>query len=77
MPSFESPFSIGDRVYIDGDTSGTATVTTLAFKPHLSDVEVSYVSNGAHQQFWVAPWRLTVAKTAEEENYPRLPSDAS
>lgn len=74
MATFESPLSVGDIVFIDGDESGKATVTALLFKPHLSDVEVSYVFNGDPKQFWCAPWRLTLAKTESEVNYPRLPT---
>lgn len=59
LHSFESPFTIGDFVAIDGDASIRMRVTGLCFRAGLAEVEVSYVNNGVIETQWVAAWRLT------------------
>jgi hypothetical protein len=62
MTTFESKFSIEDKVYIDGRCGHgevVATVCAVLFRTERPLVEVSWVSNGIHTH-WIEPWRLTL-----------------
>lgn len=56
--TFHSPFSLGQKVNIDGDTSIAATVIGFAFYVEKADVLVSWWHNGELRQAWVTETRL-------------------
>lgn len=58
MHTFESPFAIRDKVYIDGDESLVGYVTAVVWREEKPVVEVSWVSDCA-KTAWFEIWRLT------------------
>ena len=59
-----SSFIIGDKVEVDGDQSLIATVTGVWFQSaEFYRVECSWLHNGANQQAWIEPKRLTLRKS--------------
>ena len=58
----ECQFDFGERVIIDKDPSLVAVVTTVWFKSHIAECEVSYVHNGDLKTAWIATWRLSKAE---------------
>lgn len=73
MPAPKIEISAGDTVYIDGCEAFSARVLAIAFYADHVEAKISWLANAIMQERWIEPWRLTVAKTVEEENYPRLP----
>lgn len=62
MMTLESPFTFGERVIIDGDTSLVARVTKFSFShPDICEIMVSWVHNGAISESWISNWRLSPA----------------
>lgn len=57
MASFESRFSIGDKVIIDGDVRLVGVVTAVMFRNENPQVEVSWVSE-VSRSAWIETWRL-------------------
>ncbi len=58
--TYESPFSIGDRVFADGCDQLTMTITAVTFRSTHALVECSWVS-GQSYTAWIEPWRLEKA----------------
>jgi len=56
---FESRFSWGDKVTIDGDRSITATVIGFGFYPHQTVVQCSWFHSGTVIEAWIGDFRLT------------------
>lgn len=60
--TFESKFSIGDRVNIDGDSSLAAVVTAVCFRQYGGRpaplFEVSWISQGSNHSAWIEEFRL-------------------
>ena len=56
---FESKWTFGDRVLIDGDSSIKGTVTALLFRPSHYLVEVSWFHNGEAKCAFVEEFRLS------------------
>lgn len=54
-------FEFGDSVIIDGCDALVARVTGVMFKSSISQVEISWVHNGAINTQWVDDWRLSPA----------------
>lgn len=69
---FASQFSIGDIVHCDGDETFGMRVTGIAFYFGRVMAQLSWFANGCAQEVWFDEFRLSIARTAEEENYPRL-----
>jgi hypothetical protein len=63
---FEAEFGFGDRVWIDGDRSLTATVVAVSFSGGFDrariQYEVSWIANGVAQVAWVDQFRLSLAR---------------
>jgi hypothetical protein len=68
----ETPFMLGDRVWLDGDESIVATITCMLFNGCWS-FQISWMSNGDYKDVTVGAWRLTIVPGEEPEpDYPKL-----
>lgn len=76
MPKPNVEIAAGDTVYIDGCEIFSARVLAMAFYAAHVEAKVSWLANGVLQEEWFEAWRLTIVKTAQEENYERLPGSA-
>jgi hypothetical protein len=57
--TFETAFSLRDRVCIDGDRSLMGVVTAVQFREIRAPLYgVSYVFNGDAREAWFEEWRL-------------------
>lgn len=56
---FKSEFALGDRIWIDGDTSIKATIIGILFRHTGQEAEIAWIVNGDHKTAWVATWRLS------------------
>lgn len=56
---FDIPFSLGERVVIDGDKELVGVVTALCWRATMPEVEVSWIHQGVSHSVWMPPWRLT------------------
>lgn len=62
MTILQSRWSFGDRVHIDGDSSITAVVTAICFRPDRAAVmEISWFHDGDSKSAWIEDLRLTNA----------------
>ena len=59
MIIYQSKFSLGDRVYVDGCCDLVMTVTAILWRCEREQVECSWMSGGAHTA-WIEPWRLAL-----------------
>lgn len=53
------PFSLTEKVLIDGDPSIIGVVIAVMFETTGSSVKVSWVHSGAIHREWIDEWRLT------------------
>jgi len=60
--TFESPFALGDRVWIDGCRDLTAIVTGLCWRNERVSVECSWIAVSDAKEAWIQAWRLTLAE---------------
>lgn len=59
---YAAPFSIGQRVHIDGCTDLKGTVTAILWRSAaVQQLEVSWIHNGSSMAAWVEPFRVTEA----------------
>lgn len=58
---YEAAFPIGDRVFIDGDTTLHAVVTAVLWRVERPQVECSWFHNGDSRCAWIEQWRLEKA----------------
>ena len=61
MPTFETPFGLGDRVVVDDDESIVAVVTQVCWGDYGANIQISWFSNGNLNTAWVADPRLAKA----------------
>lgn len=59
---YDIPFSIEDRVHIDGDKSITAVVIGVLFRRQGFQLEVAWFNGGSHRTAWIDLFRLTSAE---------------
>ena len=59
MNTFESPFAIGEAIYIDGDISLKAIILAHAFRAGNHTLDVAWFHNGEAKSTWIEEWRLT------------------
>lgn len=57
MVTFQSPFAVQDRVYIDGDERLIGCVTAVLWRNENPLIEVSWV-DGHGRTGWFEQWRL-------------------
>lgn len=63
--TFETTFSLRDRVCVDGDPSLTGVITAVQFREIRAALYgVSYVLNGDAKEAWFEEWRLSAAIAA-------------
>ena len=68
----ETPFMLGDRVWLDGDESIVATIICMLFNGCWS-FQISWMHNGDYKDVVVAAWRLTIVPGEEPvPDYPKL-----
>lgn len=56
-----SPFTFGDRVILDGDSSLIARVTAVLFRYEYCQIEIAWLHNGSSYSAYVDNWRLSPA----------------
>lgn len=59
---YSSPFSIGDRVTIDGDRDLKARVIGVLFRYGGVQIEVAWLHNGDAKTSWIELFRLEAAE---------------
>ncbi len=71
MPSFESRFSLRDKVFIDGDESIEATVSCIEFRigglPYAVRYECVWFHNGDMKYYVIDEYRLTLVQKRERK----------
>jgi len=73
MPTYESDYQLGDKVWLDGDTDLPWTVIAIQLAP-TEILHISFCTNAEVKSFWVDAWRIALAKSVDEIDYPRLGS---
>jgi len=58
MATFEGPFALNQKVYMDGDESMTGLVTAYCWRVENPQIEVSWWNNGSHNSAWFSAARL-------------------
>ncbi len=58
MNTYESKFSIGDRVWIDGDKGIEAIVISIVFFMYDYEVNISWIEGGSITYDTMPIWRL-------------------
>lgn len=53
------PFSLAEKVIMDGDDSIVAVVTAVMFETTGCSIKVSWISDGQIRREWVEDWRIS------------------
>ena len=69
---FACDYMIGDRVIVDGDESIIGTVTGVLFFETGIEIRVGWVVNGDPKSFQIEEYRVSISKTIQEIDYPKL-----
>lgn len=72
MAAYEAECAIGDVVWVDADESATLVVLAVCFYARDYKVKLGWMANGDSKEAWFDSFRVTLARSAEEEKYPTL-----
>ena len=62
VTTFNSPFSLGDKVIADDQADLIAVVVGIQWRSAAPSIEIAWFDRGKHETVWIEPWRLRESK---------------